>query len=129
MEIRRLKTAAFTHLDYPDAPQALQVVRWRRESGTGKLTIARVYLMTSLKPGEATGEQLAAWIRGHWSIENLLHHVRTGPFARTIPRSAPRTCHAPWPACGTSPLASTVRTAAPTSRPPSATPNATTSAP
>ncbi|MEU0672054.1 ISAs1 family transposase [Streptomyces sp. NPDC006172] len=28
LEIRRLKTAAFAHLDYPDARQALQVVRW-----------------------------------------------------------------------------------------------------
>ncbi|WP_443041893.1 hypothetical protein [Streptomyces sp. B21-106] len=24
----------------------------------------------------ATGAQLATWIRGHWKIENLLHHVR-----------------------------------------------------
>ncbi|MEV5012952.1 ISAs1 family transposase, partial [Streptomyces sp. NPDC055692] len=30
LEIRRLKTAAFAHLDYPDARQALQVVRWRK---------------------------------------------------------------------------------------------------
>ncbi|MBX9399422.1 ISAs1 family transposase [Streptomyces sp. TRM72054] len=76
MEIRRLKTAVIAHLDYPDAAQALQVVCWRRDLGTGKLTIERVYLITSLKPGEATGAQLAAWIRGHWHIENLLHHVR-----------------------------------------------------
>lgn len=93
MEIRRLKTAAFTHLDYPDAARALQVVRWRRESGTGKLTIARVCLMTSLKPGEATGEQLAAWIRGHWSIENLLHHVRDRTFREDD--SKVRTAHLP----------------------------------
>ncbi|SOE19374.1 ISAs1 family transposase [Streptomyces sp. OK228] len=76
MEIRRLKTAAFAHLDYPEARQALQIVRWRRELGTGKLTIECVYLITSLAPGEATGAQLASWIRGHWHIENLLHHVR-----------------------------------------------------
>lgn len=59
-EIRRLKTAAFDHIDYPDAKQALQVVRWRRDP--------------------ATGAQLAAWIRGHWTIENLLHHVRDRTF-------------------------------------------------
>jgi predicted transposase YbfD/YdcC len=75
-EIRRLKTAAFAHLDYPDAAQALQVVRWRRDLGTGKLSIERVHLITSLPPGAADGARLAAWIRGHWSIENLLHHVR-----------------------------------------------------
>ncbi|MEV7198305.1 ISAs1 family transposase [Streptomyces sp. NPDC093510] len=79
-EIRRLKTAAFAHLDYPDARQALQVVRWRRDLGSGKLTIERTYLITSLPPGAATGAQLASWIRGHWGIENLLHHVRDRTF-------------------------------------------------
>ncbi|WP_224352703.1 ISAs1 family transposase [Streptomyces olivaceus] len=79
-EIRRLKTAAFAHLDYPDAKQALQVVRWRQDFTTGKLTIERVYLITSLPPGTATGAQLASWIRGQWKIENLLHHVRDRTF-------------------------------------------------
>ncbi|GGM26132.1 ISAs1 family transposase [Streptomyces fumigatiscleroticus] len=80
LEIRRLRTAAFAHLDYPDAAQALHVVRWRKDLTTGKLTIERVYLITSLPPGTATGAQLAAWIRGHWKIENLLHHVRDRTF-------------------------------------------------
>ncbi|WP_406408245.1 hypothetical protein OG923_06940 [Streptomyces halstedii] len=40
----------------------------------------RVYLITSLPPGAATGAQLAAWIKGHWKIENLLHHVRERTF-------------------------------------------------
>ncbi|EST28281.1 hypothetical protein N566_22930 [Streptomycetaceae bacterium MP113-05] len=79
-EIRRLKTAAFAHIDYPDAMQALQVVRWRKDLGTGNLTIERVYLVTSLPPGTASGAQLAAWIKGHWKIENLLHHVRDRTF-------------------------------------------------
>ena len=79
-EIRRLKTATFAHLDYPDAKQALQVVRWRKDFTTGKLTIERVHLITSLPPGAADGAQLAAWIRGHWKIENLLHHVRDRTF-------------------------------------------------
>ncbi|MET8081349.1 ISAs1 family transposase [Streptomyces sp. NPDC005303] len=80
LEIRRLKTVAFAHLDYPDACQALQVVRWRKDFTSGKPTIERVYLITSLPPGTATGPQLAAWIRGHWKIENLLHHVRDRTF-------------------------------------------------
>jgi predicted transposase YbfD/YdcC len=80
IEIRRLKAAAFDHLDYPDARQALQIVRWRMDRTTGKLTIQRVYLITSLAPDNATGTQLASWIRGHWGIENLLHHVRDRTF-------------------------------------------------
>ncbi|MER8226550.1 ISAs1 family transposase, partial [Streptomyces sp. NPDC094143] len=79
-EIRRLKVAAFRHLDYPGALQALQVVRWRRDLSTGKLTIERVYLITSLDVYDATPAELAAWIRGHWGIENLLHHVRDRTF-------------------------------------------------
>ncbi|MFI1294177.1 ISAs1 family transposase [Streptomyces sp. NPDC020792] len=79
-EIRRLKTATFAHLDYPHARQALQVVCWRRDLGTGRLTIERIYLVTSLPPGAATGSELAAWIRGHWLIENQLHHVRDRTF-------------------------------------------------
>lgn len=79
-EIRRLKTAAFAHIDYPHARQALQIVRWRRDLGTGKLTIERIYLVTSLPPGAAGGSELAAWIRGHWHIENQLHHVRDRTF-------------------------------------------------
>lgn len=79
-EIRRLKTASFAHLDYPHARQALQVVRWRRDLGTDKLTIERIYLVTSLPPAAATGSRLAAWVRGHWRIENQLHHVRDRTF-------------------------------------------------
>ncbi|WP_437099845.1 ISAs1 family transposase [Streptomyces sp. enrichment culture] len=80
LEIRRLKTAAFAHFGCPDARQALQVVRWRKDFTSGKLTIERVYLITSLPPGAVTGAQLADWIRGHWKIENLLHHVRDRTF-------------------------------------------------
>ncbi|MFD9427498.1 MULTISPECIES: ISAs1 family transposase [unclassified Streptomyces] len=79
-EIRRLKAAAFSHLDNPGARQAIQVLRWRRDLSTGKLTIERVYLITSLSVFDATCTELATWIRGHWGIENLLHHVRDCTF-------------------------------------------------
>jgi predicted transposase YbfD/YdcC len=79
-EIRRLKVAAFSHLDYPGARQAIQVVRWRRNKSTGKLAIERVYLITNLSIFDATCTELATWIRGHWGIENLLHHVRDRTF-------------------------------------------------
>ncbi|MFJ6861745.1 ISAs1 family transposase [Streptomyces werraensis] len=92
-EIRRLKTAAFAYLDYPHARQALQAVRRRRDLSTGKLTIERIYLVTSLPPGAATGAELAAWIRGHWNIENRLHHVRDTTFAEDA--SKIRTRHLP----------------------------------
>ncbi|WP_326758632.1 ISAs1 family transposase [Streptomyces phaeochromogenes] len=94
-EIRRLKAAAFSHLDYPGARQAIQVLRWRRDLSTGKLTIERVHLITSLSVFDATSTELATWIRGHWGIENLLHHVRDRTFGEddskvrtgTLPRA------------------------------------------
>ena len=52
----------------------------RRDLSTGKLTIERVYLSTSLDVFDATPAELAAWIRGHWGTENLLHHVRDRTF-------------------------------------------------
>lgn len=81
----------------------------------GKLTIERVYVITSLNVFDATPAELAPW------IENLLHHVcnptfreddskvRTGRLARL----------APWPAYASWPSASSGRTATPTSPPPS----------
>ncbi|MEV1083743.1 ISAs1 family transposase [Streptomyces sp. NPDC050211] len=116
IEIRRLKTAVFAHLDYPDAVQALQAVRRRRDLTTGKLTIERHYLVTSLPPGAVGGAQLAAFIRGHWLIENRLHHVRDRTFredeskVRTgrLPRAMP--AYATWPS---DPCARTAGTTSP----------------
>ncbi|WP_327320450.1 hypothetical protein [Streptomyces sp. NBC_01235] len=55
-------------------------MRWRKDFTSGKLIVERVYLITSPPPGTATGPQLAAWIRGHRHIENLLYHVRDRTF-------------------------------------------------
>ncbi|MFJ2671381.1 ISAs1 family transposase [Streptomyces sp. NPDC087525] len=81
-EIRRLKVAAFSHLDHAGAGarQAIQVVRWRSDLSTGKLAIERVYVITGLSLFDATCTELATYIRGHWGIENLLHHVRDRTF-------------------------------------------------
>ncbi|MFJ8888919.1 hypothetical protein ACIRJR_36760 [Streptomyces sp. NPDC102402] len=128
-KVRRLKTAAFAHLDYPHACQALQVVRRRRDLATGRLTIKRIYLVTSLPPAGATGAELAAWNREHWHIENHSTTSGTAPSTKTPRRSGPGTCPASWPACATSPSASTTRTATPTSPPHSAAPDGTTSGP
>jgi predicted transposase YbfD/YdcC len=105
-EIRRLKVAAFRHLDYPGARQAIQVVRWRRVLATGKLTIERVYVITSLDVHDATPAQLAFWIRGHWGIENLLHHVRDRTFREDD--SKVRTAHLPRTMAGLRNLAISV---------------------
>jgi predicted transposase YbfD/YdcC len=38
-----------------------------------------VYAITSLDAHQATPDQLATWIRGHWHIE-ALHHIRDATY-------------------------------------------------
>ena len=54
---------------------AAQVAQLRRTvTRKGKKTVEVVYLITSDR--QADPEALAAWVRGHWEIENKLHWVR-----------------------------------------------------
>ncbi len=96
---------------------------------TGKLTIERIYVITNLPPGAATGTQLATWIRGHWHIENQFHHARDRTFREDDSKiragQLPRT----MASLRNLAIASTAKTATPTSPPLSATPLATTAAP
>jgi predicted transposase YbfD/YdcC len=57
------------------------------------LSIEQIYLITSLDAGTATGLELASWTRGHWGIENLLHHARDRTFRED--ESKIRTGHLP----------------------------------
>jgi hypothetical protein len=43
---------------------------------TGKRTRETLYAITSLTIADAVPEQIAAWLRGHWVIEDRLHWVR-----------------------------------------------------
>jgi predicted transposase YbfD/YdcC len=54
---------------------AAQVARLRRTvTCKGKKTVEVAYLITSDR--RASPETLAAWVKGHWEIENKLHWVR-----------------------------------------------------
>lgn len=79
-EIRRLKAVTMPGLPFPRADQALQIVRRRRTIRTGKVSIERVYAITSLTAHQANAADLAKRVRGHWAIENREHHVRDVTF-------------------------------------------------
>ena len=66
-------------LPFPHARQAIWVHRRRRGRG-GKVETETVYAVTNLDFDQVSPAQLAQIIRGHWSIENAVHHVRDTTF-------------------------------------------------
>ena len=71
---------------------AAQVAQLRRTvTKNGKKTVEVVYLITSDR--DAGPAALAAWVRGHWEIENKLHWVRDVTYQED--KSLVRTGNAP----------------------------------
>jgi predicted transposase YbfD/YdcC len=76
-DTRTLKaTELASGIGFPGAAQVLRLTRTRTVRSTGKRTRETVYAITSLTVADAGAEQIAAWLRGHWTIENRLHWVR-----------------------------------------------------
>ena len=74
---RTLKAARFAEgIGFPGAVQVLQLTRTATDDKTGKNHTEVVYAVTSLSVADAKPAQIAAWLRGHWAIENRLHWVR-----------------------------------------------------
>ncbi|MFG3403746.1 ISAs1 family transposase [Streptomyces sp. NPDC048142] len=82
-ESRSIKTLAINDnlggIAFPHARLALRVHRRRQQTGK-KQTRETVYAVTSLDAHQSSPAELAAAIRGHWSIE-ALHHIRDRTFA------------------------------------------------
>lgn len=78
IEHRTVKVATVeAGLLFPHAVQAIQIVRRRRPlKGKKRWSTETVYAITCLNPTQASPAELAAIIRGHWSIEDSLHWVR-----------------------------------------------------
>jgi predicted transposase YbfD/YdcC len=75
-----------------DFAGAAQVAQLRRTvTAKGKKTVEVVYLITSDR--HASPATLAAWVRGHWEIENRLHWVRDVTYLED--KSLVRTGNAP----------------------------------
>ena len=73
---------------------AAQIAQLRRTvTRNGKRTVEVVYLITSADHHQAPPATLAAWVQGHWGIENRLHWVRDVTFDED--RSQVRTGNAP----------------------------------
>jgi predicted transposase YbfD/YdcC len=81
LEIRHLdRSAALNgYLGWPAVGQVLRRTCQRVGLGTGELGEETSYAVTSLD-ATATAAQLEALWRGHWTIENRVHHVRDRTF-------------------------------------------------
>jgi predicted transposase YbfD/YdcC len=87
---RTIKVAlAPAWIDFAGAAQVAQVRRTVTKKG--KKTVEVVYLITSDRSADPA--TLAAWIRGHWHIENKLHWVRDVTYHED--KSLVRTGNAP----------------------------------
>jgi predicted transposase YbfD/YdcC len=94
IERRSIKVVTVaTGIVFPHARQAIQITRKTRKPHSKKWKTEVVYAVTSLAADQATAADLAAWIRGHWSIENRLHWVRDVTYDED--RSQVRTGNAP----------------------------------
>lgn len=80
-------------IDFPHAAQTVKLTREKTNHQTGEQTAERVYLITSLPPEQAGAAELAAYIRGHWGIENRLHWIRDSTMGED--KSQIRTGNAP----------------------------------
>jgi len=71
-------------IGFPHAKQRMRLTRDRHDHQTGARTREHVFVITSLPADQANPEQLADYIRGHWSIENRLHWVWTAVARRHL---------------------------------------------
>lgn len=66
-------------LSFPHARQAIRLHRLRRQHGRAPES-ETIYAVTNLDFDQASPARLAEIIRGHWSIEDAVHHVRDVTF-------------------------------------------------
>ncbi|HEY8613620.1 MAG TPA: ISAs1 family transposase [Roseomonas sp.] len=77
-ECRTLRVSATVEClgSWPGIQQVFQLTRTWTERGTVRSSFR--YGITSLRPDQAGPEDLLQLRRGHWTIENRLHHQKDG---------------------------------------------------
>lgn len=78
LRLLRCSAALAGYSDWPGLGYACTVQRVVTRQG--KTSYEEAYAVTSLTPARTTAAALQALWRGHWSIENSLHHTRDVTF-------------------------------------------------
>jgi predicted transposase YbfD/YdcC len=77
IETRLLKVLTVPRgIGFPYARQIIEITRERVVISTGKRSVEIIYAICSMPFEQAPPRLLAQWLRGHWGIENSVHHVR-----------------------------------------------------
>jgi predicted transposase YbfD/YdcC len=78
LELRTLERSAALngYLAWPDVGQVLRRTCQRVDLATGEIQEEVSYGVSSLPPAAASAAAVEALWRGHWTIENRVHHVR-----------------------------------------------------
>ncbi len=86
-------TALNSYLSFPGSAQVARRTRRATQHSSGKTTVTVEYLITSLSRARVTLQQIEAFRRGHWTIENVTHYPRDESFGED--RSQVRAGQAP----------------------------------
>jgi predicted transposase YbfD/YdcC len=78
IEKRKVRTTTILTMQqkWAGLKQGIEITRERTVTAKGETTVEVVYGITSLSEQKANAERLLELTRGHWGIENGLHHVR-----------------------------------------------------
>ena len=90
LETRTLRcgNAHIEDVDWPDVQQVVRRECERITIKTGKRSCEVTYGMVSMTPKEAGATTIEALWRGHWTIENQVHHVRDVTFGEDAGHAA-----------------------------------------
>lgn len=86
-------TSVAAGIGFPHARLAARITRSRAKTGSDTASTETVYVITNLGWDQVTPAQLVDLVRGHWAIENRIHHVRDVTFDED--RSQVRTGNGP----------------------------------